>query len=202
MIVPAKVPVARGERELLACIAAGDRGALEELYLTYHRRLARFLARFAPRYESVEEIINDTFLAVWQGAGDFRNASKVSTWIMGIAYRTALKSRRSQRHHDTNLSLSEAPEPSVEPADETEVQDWLRQGVGQLSDEQRLTLELTYQLGHSLEEVSLITQAPIGTVKARLFHARVKLRQLLPELAGEPQTHRAGKTGKDETPHD
>src|SRR5208282_3388188 len=68
---------------LLTAVAAGDRRALEELYLNYHRRLARFLSRFTPRYENIEEIINDTFMVVWQNANGFRSASQVSTWIIG-----------------------------------------------------------------------------------------------------------------------
>jgi len=202
MIAPVRTSTARADRELLAGIAAGDRRALEELYLNYHRRLARFLARFSLRYESVEEIINDTFLAVWQSARDFRYASQVSTWIMGIAYRTALKSLRSQRRHEAGVSLADAPEPWIEPAEEADVKDWLRQGLVQLSAEQRLTLELAYQLGHSLEEIAAITQAPIGTVKARLFHARVKLRHLLPELGGETRAPCDGSASEHEAPHD
>src|SRR5580704_14624092 len=86
---------------LLAQVASGDRRALEELYLGYHRRLARFLSRFTPRYENIEEIINDTFMVVWQNAKTFRNASQVSTWIIGIAYRTALKSFRRQQNYNS-----------------------------------------------------------------------------------------------------
>lgn len=186
MSLPAKAASGRGDRELLLGVAAGDRQALEELYLNYHRRLARFLSRFAPRYENIEEIINDTFLAVWQGAKDFRFASQVSTWIMGIAYRTALKSLRSQKHHNAALSLDASAEQTISPDVDTDVADWLGQGLKTLPDEQRLTLELAYQMGYSLEEIAAITHAPIGTVKARLFHARAKLRRVLPTLTGAP----------------
>lgn len=169
---------------LLEAVAAGDRRALEELYLSYHRRLARFLSRFTPRYENVEEIINDTFLVVWQCAKDFRHASQVSTWIIGIAYRTALKSFRRQKNHIGARSLDELPEQTVDPTFDTEVHDWLSHGLSRLPIEQRLTLELAYNMGHSLEEIAAITECPVGTVKARMFHAREKLRQYLPQLSG------------------
>jgi RNA polymerase sigma-70 factor (ECF subfamily) len=165
-------------------IAAGSRVAFEELYLAYHRRLARFLFRFTPRYENVEEIINDTFMTVWQSAGGFRNASRVSTWIFGIAYRTALKSLRRQRHHTAASSLDDHPEPAIDPGAETEVQDWLAHGLNRLPPDQRLTLELAYHMGHSLEEIAAITDTPVGTVKARMHHARRKLRRHLPALDG------------------
>src|SRR5580693_5020573 len=108
---------------LLAAIAAGDRRALEELYLGYHRRLARFLSRFTSRYENVEEIINDTFMVVWQHAKDFRHASQVSTWIIGIAYRTALKSLRQQKNLRFPPDAEALAETSVDPTGETETQD-------------------------------------------------------------------------------
>jgi RNA polymerase sigma-70 factor, ECF subfamily len=184
MTVPAKNSGRERDIELLLAVAAGSRQALEELYLGYHRRLARFLSRFTSRYENVEEIINDTFMVVWQSAKEFRHASAVSTWIIGIAYRTALKSLRRQKNHTAARSLDEYPEQTVDPTLETEVKDWLKHGLSQLPVEQRLTLELAYHMGHSLEEIAAITECPVGTVKARMFHAREKLRQYLPTLSG------------------
>lgn len=172
------------DNELVLAIATGDRSALEALYLGYHRRLARFLSRFTRRYENVEEIINDTFMVVWQHAKDFRNASQVSTWILAIAYRTALKSLRRQKNHDAAQQLDDCPEDTIDPVLETEVEDWLTRGLNRLPSEQRLALELAYHMGYSLEEIAAITGSPVGTVKARMFHAREKLRQYLPMLSG------------------
>jgi RNA polymerase sigma-70 factor, ECF subfamily len=188
MISSAKSSPKESDAELLAAVGAGDRRALEDLYVSYHRRLARFLVRFTPRYENAEEIINDTFLVVWQSAKDFRRASQVSTWIFGIAYRTALKSLRRQKNHAAARSLDECPEQTVDPGLEMEMQDWVLQGLGQLPLEQRLTLELAYHMGHSLEEIAAITDAPVGTVKARMYHAREKLRQYLPVLGGHRES--------------
>src|ERR1700743_3475206 len=119
----AKISPRERDSALLVAVAAGDRRALEELYLGYHRRLTRFLSRFTSRYENIEEIINDTFLVVWQNAKDFRNASQVSTWIIGIAYRTALKSFRRQKNHTGARSLEDYPEQTVDPTFDAEVHD-------------------------------------------------------------------------------
>jgi RNA polymerase sigma-70 factor (ECF subfamily) len=186
MTLPVKNSPKERDSALLVAIAAGDRRALEELYLSFHRRLARFLSRFTSRYENVEEIINDTFMVVWQSAKDFRNASQVSTWIIGIAYRTALKSFRRQKNHAAAQSLEDYPEQTVDPTFDAELNDWLSHGLSRLPMEQRLTLELAYHMGHSLEEIAAITDCPVGTVKARMFHAREKLRQYLPALSGGP----------------
>ena len=175
------------DKDLITSIAMGHCEAFHELYVKYHRRLASFIARVNWRKEDIEEIINDTFMIVWQSAGEYRHASQVSTWIFGIAYRTALKSLRRQRRYTSNVRLEDAPEQSTDPMREIEMQDWLTRGLGQLPLDQRLTLRLGYQLGLRLEEIAAITEVPIGTVKTRRFHARSKLRRDLPTLGGGPQ---------------
>ena len=173
------------DRRLLDKVAAGDREAFRELYLVYHRRLARFLVRLTRRYEVAEEIINDTLWVVWRKAGEFRGESRVSTWIMGIAYRRALKTLRSRGHQLYDAVPIEG-ETLVAPDElaESETGEWLLLAMQQLPLEQRLALEYAYGYGHSCEEIALIMDCPANTVKTRLFHARAKLRALLPRLAG------------------
>jgi RNA polymerase sigma-70 factor (ECF subfamily) len=169
--------------ELLDRIAHRDSRALEALYLRFHRRLSRFLWRITPRYENVEEIVNDTFMVVWRRAADFRGSSAVSTWIIGIAYRLALKSLRRPAGSGGVID-AEAAELSVEPTRVSETEDWVARGLSELPFEQRLTVELVYHMGHSLQEIADIMSCPVGTVKARMFHAREKLRRSLPSLGG------------------
>ena len=174
------------DRLLLQRIVQGDRQAFEELYVNYHRRLARFLMRLAPRYELAEEIINDTFWIVWQKAGQFRGASQVSTWIMGIAYRRALKLLKSERCHQATEQLDCLDRELMEdePAKAKETQDWIAEGLRELPLEQRMAIELAYGMGYSLEEIADIMNCQISTVKARMYHAREKLRHSLPRLGG------------------
>jgi len=177
--------LSRNERELalMRRVAAQDRVAFKELYLLYHRRLARFLTRLTARYDLAEEIINDTFWVVWQRAADFRGASQVSTWIMGIAYRRGLKTLK-RLHPGPVADESETEKLAEEPFKEEELREWLGAGLARLPLEQRLVLELAYHLGHSCEEIAQIMECPVNTVKTRMFHARRKLKHLLHELAG------------------
>ncbi len=184
--VPASAPTNEHELELLRRTIERDRDAFEQLYVIYHRRLARFLTRMTRRYEVAEEIINDTMWIVWQRAADFRGSSRVSTWIMGIAYRRALKSLRraavqlrvsdlDAREDETDAGVA------IDDADRRQLVAW---GLAQLPLEQRLVLEFTYDLGHSCGEIAEIMDCPVSTVKTRMFHARRKLRQLLPRTSG------------------
>jgi len=175
------------ERALLERISVGDRDAFRELYLHYHQRLARFLMRVTHRYEDAEEIINDTLWIVWQRAADFRGASQVSTWIMGIAYRRALNVIRRAAVHQRVMALEALEGEAVEAdlGDALAKRQMLDFALAQLPLEQRLVLELTYYLDHSCEEIADIMECPVNTVKTRMFNARRKLRAILQQHAGE-----------------
>jgi RNA polymerase sigma-70 factor (ECF subfamily) len=181
----------QNDRELLDKIVAGDREALRELYLAYHRRLSGFLQRFTRRRDLVEEVINDTLYVVWCKAGEFRGDSRLSTWIMGIAYRCALKTLR-RSGHQLFAAVPVENESLVAPDElnAAETAEWVALAMQQLSTDQRLTLELAYGQGHSCEEIAEIMDCPVNTVKTRMFHARGKLRTLLPQLAGTPCAER------------
>lgn len=183
---PAGLSNNEAELELIRRVSLRDRIALRELYVLYHRRLSRFLMRLTQRQDLAEEVINDTLLVVWNTAERFRGDSRVSTWIVGIAYRRALKSIRRRRSFET-LEL-EANDTLVgsEGMQACELQQWIEGALDELPIEQRLCLELAYVLGHSCEEIAIITSCPVNTVKTRLFHARRKLCVLLPRLAGNP----------------
>ena len=70
-----------------------DLQAFEQLYRHYQPRLSRFLISIVNRPHVVEEVLDDTMMAVWNTAANFPGASKVSTWIFAIAYRQAVKAR-------------------------------------------------------------------------------------------------------------
>lgn len=172
------------EVDLIARVAEGDRKAFEELYHLYHRRMARFLTRLTRRYDIAEEVINDTFWVVWRKAHTFRGDSQPSTWILGIAYRKARNAfRASARLAEKNLQVELQPLTDAAPSGTEELRDWLGQALAALPVEQRLAVELCYELGHSCEEIATIMGCPVNTVKTRLFHARAKLQRLLPQLA-------------------
>lgn len=184
---PGALPSGRelSDRQLLERVAAQDGEAFRELYIAYHRRLARFLMRLTRRYELAEEVINDTLWVVWRRAADFRGESRVSTWIMGIAYRRALKALRDNPALAGEGLVDEAALVAPDEADSAELSELILRAMQHLPAEQRLALEFAYGYGHSCEEIATIMGCPLNTVKTRLFHARHRLRELLPQLSGE-----------------
>jgi RNA polymerase sigma-70 factor, ECF subfamily len=173
------------ERELLERIGTRDREAMREFYLLYYHRLTRFLNRMTRRHELIDEMINDTLFVVWEKAGNFRGESRVSTWIMGIAYRRGLNRMRAEYRAQERMVLPitedlHLREPIAEQSDLVEL---LERALEGLCPDHRAVLELTYDLGHSCGEIAVIMDCPINTVKTRMFHARNRLRKLVPILA-------------------
>jgi RNA polymerase sigma-70 factor (ECF subfamily) len=173
---------------LLGSVAKGDREAFRKLYSFYHRRLHRFLMRLTRERQLAEEVINDTMMVVWQHAQDFRGASRVSTWIMGIAYRRALKSLERSRNataQDIIVANETAPDGALLDvlSRGAETNDWIDSALEQLSPEHRTVIELAYFLGLSCEEIAEVAECPLGTVKTRMFYGRERLRQVLLTLA-------------------
>jgi RNA polymerase sigma factor (sigma-70 family) len=171
---------------LLERVAGKDRVAFQELYQRYYHRLFGFIFKLTRRPEVVEEALNDTLLAVWKGAGSFDGRSRVSTWILGIAHRQALKAlsrtKRAERDNDVDADAfhhGEEPEGPESLLARRELASVLGRALAQLPPEQRAVVELTYYQGCSYPEIAAIVGCPVNTVKTRMFHARRRLRGLL-----------------------
>jgi RNA polymerase sigma-70 factor (ECF subfamily) len=173
------------DRVLIARVAVGDRLAFEELYHRYYQRLFGFLLRLTRRPPLVEELLQETLLAVWRSADRFAGRSAPSTWILGIAYHQAMKAlnRASEREPPADLAFcAEEPPPPDLVYDRRERAGRIGRALAQLSAEQRSVVELTFVQGFTYPEIAEILDCPVNTVKTRMFHARRRLRELLPAV--------------------
>lgn len=186
------VPAA--DSELLRRIAAGDTAAFEDLYAGYASRLLAFALRVTRTPELVDEVVNDTLLAIWRSAGRFEHRSSASTWIFGIAYRKALHALAARRRHPAGGEAPDARADNRPPVDERlerrESLATLGRALSDLSSEQRAVVELTFVQGLTYAEVAAAIDCPVNTVKTRMFHARRKLRAAL-DRAGLARPHSA-----------
>jgi len=183
---PPQPPVATtvDEVALIERVARGDARAFETLYRHYFPRLVRFIERMTRRPELVEEILNDTMFVVSTSAHKYNRSSKVSTWIFAIAYRKSLKALRDVDIPVESDESADAIADPMEPRDEV-VQAQLRrvlsEAVDALSANHRAVIELTYFHEIGYREIAQIMDCPVETVKTRMFHARRRLKTLLPE---------------------
>jgi RNA polymerase sigma-70 factor (ECF subfamily) len=177
------------DRHLLARVAERDLDAYRALYESYFRRLFGFVFKITRRGELVEEIVQETLLVVWRDAQRFGGRGRVSSWIFGIAYRRALKRLRSEtsRAERERIAAGEEIRRPPRPGPEHDVEARERaaavwKALGALSPEQRAVVELTFFEGLSYPTIAEIVGCPVNTVKSRMFHARQRLRELLPAL--------------------
>lgn len=176
------------DKALLARSVGGDADAFRALYDKYYHPLLRFIYRITGQLELAQEGVNDVMLVVWKNGSSFGGRSRVGTWIMGIAYRKALKmldkSRRwSDRFRTWGDDADELPDPSPEHTVDVDLEDLIERGMERLPAKQRAVVELTYYYGYSYAEIAEIAGCPVNTVKTRMFHARERLKQSLPPLA-------------------
>ena len=185
-------PEVADDRLLLSRVALQDRQAFEALYRRYYHRAFQFVMRVVRNEGAAEEVVSDTMFAVWQGAGSFEGASSVSTWLLGIAYRQALKSLDRNRKHsvvdsdDEMLAATADADPSTDP-EAMAITDsdgaLLQRGLDSLAEHHRVVVELT-AIGYSSTEISEILDCCENTVRTRMFHARQQLKRFLTRAVG------------------
>src|SRR3981189_2142606 len=79
---------------LICAIASGNRAAFEEIHSRYSGRIRAFALKLTRRRDLAEELTWETLTTIWLSAARFRHASKVSTWIFGIARILSLRALR------------------------------------------------------------------------------------------------------------
>ena len=84
-------------------IGCGDEAALAMLYRRYYNRLRRFVFRITSDEGGTDDVVNEVMLVVWHKAADVTPRARVSTWVLGIAYKKALKARERDARHGRHL---------------------------------------------------------------------------------------------------
>jgi RNA polymerase sigma factor (sigma-70 family) len=174
---------AADDDELVAAVAAGDRGALELLYRRHAPWLAGRLAARTSSRELAEEALQDTFLAAWRGARGYHGTGEVPAWLWGIARRRLASLARHQPRGTLPLdSAGERVDPVVGPEEAALGRDAsarIRQAVAQLPADQRAAICAVVYQGQTIAQAARAAGVAEGTVKSRLHRARLQLRREL-----------------------
>ena len=165
--------------ELIAALAAGDDAALRELFTRHAPWLAARLRAALPPSD-VEDVLQETFLAVWQGARGYRPRGTPRAWMWVIARNQAALLLRRRGPATLPLSdtapLDETPQPGLDPA---EVALARADIAAALSNPDGEVLRLMYVEDRPVAEVAALLGVPAGTVKSRAHRARRLLRVAL-----------------------
>ncbi|MEU4614311.1 RNA polymerase sigma factor [Streptomyces umbrinus] len=178
----------RSDGDLLRAIAAdGDRRAFEELYRRYAPWLGARLRGRCADAGIVDDVVQETFLAVWRGSARYREegtTGDVAGWLWRIGSRRLIDALRgdgargrlrqtlSRLRHRDEASAEERVLAGVEHGD-------LAGALVRLSPELRAVLQATVIDGLTTREASVLLGIPPGTVKTRALRARKQLREEL-----------------------
>ena len=182
--------------ELIVAVASGDDAGLRELFSRYAPWLAARLRGVLPAAE-VEDVLQETFLAVWRGAGGYRSGGSGSAggWVWGIARRQAALFLRRRGPAELLLPVIYVDGRHVaDPAEAALFRAELAEAVsalGPAGGANREAWRLMYVEDRPVAEVAELTGVPGGTVKSRAHRARKQLRAAL--RRGEPARDGGGR---------
>ena len=167
------------DEALITAIGGHDGDALRALYDRHAPWLILRLSRRCADPAIVEEVMQDTFLAVLRGARRYRGQGEVAAWIWGIGIRRLIDRLRRRRPTSALNERSEA-EPSAEDRVLLGIEHGdLATAMSRLSPELRAVLQATAIDGLTTGEAAQLLGIPRGTVKTRLMRARRELREAL-----------------------
>lgn len=190
--------VEQEEGRLVDRAAAGDRDARRQLFERFRDDAYRVALRVTGRNEDALDVVQDSFIKVFERLDRFQRESGFRTWLLRVVTNQALDLLRARRvrttvaidREDDGEGGSQGLQLPAESADaggsgmeQHELADRLRVAIESLSPDQRAVFALYANGELTYGEIAEMLGVPIGTVMSRLYYARLKLQKLLPDLA-------------------
>jgi RNA polymerase sigma-70 factor (ECF subfamily) len=177
----ALLPGPAGDRALVARLLAGQEQAFRDCYDIHAPRTLSLLVRMLRDRARAEEILQETFVAVFDKIGQYRGDARFGTWISGIAVRRALNAVR-----DESRRIPQAGTPAESSAgggqeSQMTLRDFARRLLGlvdKLTRDKRIAI-LLHAEGYTAAEIAAMTKAPRATVLARIARGRAELLSLV-----------------------
>ena len=165
---------------LIERVKNGDKGAFNFLVNKYYPRVYASLYSYTKSKEDSEDLAQQTFLKVWQQIESFRGDSAFFTWIYRIAINLAknhfVSSGYKKQKVNTSIEHAEIEISSYENIEAVLMHDQsmkqIKEFINNMPESLKTAFTLRESEGKSYEEISLITETPIGTVRSRIFRAR------------------------------
>ena len=160
------------DRDVWERIRRGDESTFDALYRTHGPKMQMFLRRFLGNSQAAEDVMQETFAAIWQHPNGFvAERGTLRAYLFGAARKRAADWWRKQ-------GASGEPVQSEPARCDTEMVSLVTDAVSRLSQEGRVLMWLREVEGYSYDELAQILEIPAGTVASRLFAAREELRNI------------------------
>ena len=174
------------DEDLLGRIRGGSRAAFENLFERYREPIWRFFHRRTADAARAEELAQDTFVAVLEGAARYEGRGSVRSYLFGTAYNVLLAHRRKAAFRAARPLDDDPLDPD---ASDPNPAIWVRQALAGLDEDDREILMLREYEQLSYQEIADLRNIPLNTVRSQLFRARAALRAAL-----EARTPQAART--------
>ncbi|HRY97573.1 MAG TPA: sigma-70 family RNA polymerase sigma factor [Bacteroidales bacterium] len=162
----------------------GRRRAFDLLVKAYNRRIYWHVRRLVNAHEDADDVVQNTFIKVWENLHRYRGEARVYTWLYRIASNEALNYLRSAARRST-LTLAEEEEQMEGSYSDAggpegeEIIQRLEAAIRRLPDKQRLVFNLKYYEEMKYEEMAEVTGTSVGALKASYHHAVKKIEEYL-----------------------
>lgn len=178
--------------ELVSTAISGREDSFEELVRRYQRPIVSYVYRMCGNYDAALDVTQEVFIKVYKSLDRYSSEYKFSTWLYKIAHNATIDFLRRNSHHFQSLehenadgtfefqieSKRDTPEKEQE---NSELRNEIEIVVNCLPVVYKELILLRHSQDLSYDEISEITNLPLGTVKNRLFRARDLMRQMFVE---------------------
>ncbi|MBU1426625.1 MAG: RNA polymerase sigma factor RpoE [Gammaproteobacteria bacterium] len=192
------------DQQLVERAQRGDKHAFELLVSKYQRRLGRLISRFVRNAAEAEDVTQDAFIKAYRALPSFRGDSAFYTWLYRIGINTAKNHLVAQGRRAPTSTPFDAEEAEdfedaallhevATPENELmskQVVEVVNASLQELPDDLRTALTLREIEGLSYEEIAVVMNCPIGTVRSRIFRAREAIATNLRPLLGTSENTR------------
>jgi RNA polymerase sigma-70 factor, ECF subfamily len=175
------------ESELLEKVSSGDEEAFRQLYDLTCGRIAFYLQNLLRDKTLIDDVLVETFTAVWKSAHCFKGKSKVTTWIIGIARNLAMKQLKKTKCYEDIDNYPHLANGTVSMEKTLDRRTTINKALSQLSAKHREVLDLVFFCDMTYSEIASLLHVPVNTVKTRVFYAKESLRDILEQLGGSPE---------------
>ncbi len=171
--------------DVLARAQAGEREAFREIFRRHRADVARLVFRMVGRSADLEDLVQDVFLQVHKSLPEFRGQAKFSTWLHRVTVNVVLMARRSAKSRPTLVLDIPEDTGASDDARPDDVAEMRRRRVAfaraleSLPEKKRIVFVLHELEGKTPQEIAAIVDAPVLTVRTRLFYARQDLLEIM-----------------------
>ena len=190
------------DQELVVRVQQGDNKAFDLLVLKYQLRLSKLVSRFLSNQSDVPDVVQESFIKAYRALPNFRGESAFYTWLYRIAINTA------KNHLVSQSRKSPANSIDVQDAEDYGASEWLKEyasperealadelkstiyiAIDDLPSDLREAITLREIEGLSYEDIAVVMDCPIGTVRSRIFRAREAIDEKLEPILDDDSRH-------------